>query len=168
MLFISRQKGNKIGVVDTDDWKEEVLTLEQLQSIRSEGITIQDASVQSEILSFMFLYDGLVTEVGGGSTLDMLDEYLNNNVGFDSIAYELGSSESDLVMDVKSSYTRLKEKWLDLDVCKLGRGNDLYYMVHNCLSARYSGDSSRVKRYVDKIHAECHLDKNTIVKGLML
>lgn len=165
MLFVSRQIGNKVGVVDTDDWKEEVITVEQLRSIEG-GITIEDASVQSDILSFMFLYDGLVTEIGSGSTLDMLNEYLNDIVGFDSIAYELGSSESDLVMDVKSSYKRLKKKWSDLDVSD-GDFN-LYYTIHSCLVARHNGDSVRVKRYVDLIHAECHLDKNRIVKELML
>lgn len=165
MLFISRQIGNKVGVVDTDDWKEEVVTVEQLQSIRM-GMVIEDESVQSDILSFMFLYDCLVTETGSGSTLDMINEYLNDNVDFNSIAYELGSSESDLVMDVKSHYKRLKKKWSDLDVSD-GDFN-LYYKIHNCLMARHNGDSARVKRYVDLIHAECHLDKNRIVKELML
>ena len=168
MLFISRQIGNKVGVVDTDDWKEEVLTLEQLHCIRSGGITIQGASVQSEILSFMFLYDCIVTEVGGGSTLDMLNEYLNDNVDFSAIAYEIGSSESDLVRDVKSSYKNLRKKWIDLDVCNLGIERDLYYMIHSCLLSRQSGDLNMVNRYVDIIHTECHLDKNIIVKGLML
>lgn len=168
MLFISRQRGNKVGVVDTDDWKEEVITLEQLQSIRNRGITIQDASIQSEILSFMFSYDCIVTEVGGGSTLDMIDEYLNDNVDFSAIAYEIGSSTSDLVRNAKSSYKSLKKKWIDLDVRNLGRERDLYYMIHSCLLLSQRGDLSMVNRYVDIIHTECHLDKNTIVEVLML
>lgn len=162
MYFISRKKGDKYGVVDTKDWVEEFYTVDELKSFEGLGLKIEKSSVQSEMLSFIWSYIGVLQDCGG-SVMDLVDSFLEGTCSLSEIRYEVGGSTLDVIEDLKSSYTALKAKWTDLDVSTftgLVDDNALYYVVSECLNHEFSSD---LEDYVKELVCRFHF-KHGVVK----
>lgn len=115
MLFLSKDdKG--FNVVDTEDWSKERVDNVLLHRLEGSGIKIHDRDCQKAILQLLQSYYVLQTEVGGGSTLDLCDEYIADCIGMESLQYDLGSSCIDLLKDVKSKFKELKKQWGTLTI----------------------------------------------------
>lgn len=111
MLFLSKDNNNGFIVVDTEDWSKERVDNVLLHRLEGFGIKIHNRDCQKAILQLLQSYYVLQTEVGGGSTLDLCDEYIADVIGMESLQYDLGSSCIDLLKDVKSKFKELKKQW---------------------------------------------------------
>lgn len=110
MLFLSRDEKGLI-IVDTEDWSKEQVNKATVKRLEGAGLTINDNDCQREILQLLQSHYMLQLEVGGGSTLDLCDEFIGGVIGLSSLQYDLGSSCIDLLRDVKSKFSNLKNKW---------------------------------------------------------
>lgn len=113
MLFLSRDEKGFI-VVDTEDWSKEQVNKATVKRLEGTGLIINDNDCQKEILQLLQAHYILQLEVGGGSTLDLCDEFIGDVIGLSSLQYDLGSSCIDLLRDVKSKFLSLKNKWSTL------------------------------------------------------
>ena len=166
MFFVSRVINGKCGIVDTEDWVEDVYLLEDLERIKSKGIIVEGVEFQSILLGFLRTYICCFTEVGSGSCMDLVDSYLIDG-DFSSLQYEIGSSTSDLVINLRDMYIELSKKWNDFDVSSLGRDNKLFDDVSRCVASEYSNDGS-LQKNIDLLHKRYHFDKKLIKKSLWI
>lgn len=110
MLFLS-DSSIGIVVVDTKDWSKEIVTKTLLNKYSKAGLMIADNMFQESVLEIIQSLYNIQSEIGGGSTFDMCEEYIRGNIDASGIAYDIDNFSMSLLNDIKEKYNELKNRY---------------------------------------------------------